>query len=88
MAKSLGLLAEVAEDLDAAVEVELESLLRCGPEAVAAAKRLIEWVDTHDADDNAWYTARDLADAWEREEGQAGIQAFLDKRPPPWRKER
>lgn len=88
MAKSLGLLAEVAEDLDAAVEIELESLLRCGPEAVAAAKRLIEWVDTHDADDNAWYTARDLADAWEREEGQAGIQAFLDKRPPPWRKER
>jgi methylglutaconyl-CoA hydratase len=88
MAKSLGLLAEVAEDLDAAVEVEIESLLRCGPEAVAAAKRLIEWVDSHDADDNAWYTARDLADAWGREEGQAGIQAFLDKRPPPWRRER
>ncbi len=85
MAKALGLLAEVADDLDAAVEIEVESLLRCGPEAVSAAKRLIAWVDSHDAEDNAWYTARDLADAWEREEGQAGIQAFLEKRSPPWR---
>jgi methylglutaconyl-CoA hydratase len=88
MAKSLGLLAEVAEDLDAAVEVEIESLLRCGPEAVAAAKRLIEWVDTHDADTTAWNTARYLAPAWGWEEAHAGILPFLDKRPPPWRRER
>ena len=29
--------------------------------------------------------ARHLADAWERPEGQEGITAFLDKRPPSWR---
>ena len=29
--------------------------------------------------------ARHLADAWERPEGQEGITAFLEKRPPAWR---
>ncbi len=85
MAQRLGLITEVHEDIDAAIEVEIRSLLRCGPDAVGATKRLIEWVDTHDVHDNAWYTARDLADAWDREEGQEGIAAFLDKRPPTWR---
>ena len=85
MAQRLGLITEVHEDLDAAIEVEVASLLRCGPEAVASTKRLIEWVDTHGAEDNAWYTARDLADAWDRAEGREGIAAFLEKRPPSWR---
>ncbi|MDJ0868721.1 MAG: enoyl-CoA hydratase-related protein [Myxococcota bacterium] len=85
LAQRLGLITEVVDDLDAAVEAEIESLLRCGPRAVAAAKRLIEWVDTHGPEDNAWYTARDLADAWDREEGQEGIRAFLEKRKPAWR---
>ncbi len=85
MAQRLGLITEVHDDVDAAIEVEVNAALRCGPEAVASTKRLIEWVDTHDADENAAYTARDLADAWERAEGQEGITAFLDKRPPSWR---
>ncbi len=85
MAQRLGLITEVHEDIDAAIEAEVRSLLRCGPEAVGATKRLIEWVDTHGAQDSAWYTARDLADAWDRPEGQEGIAAFLDKRPPYWR---
>lgn len=85
MAERLGLITAVHDDLDAAIDVEVEALLRCGPEAVAATKRLIEWVDTHDGEDNAWYTARDLADAWERPEGQEGIAAFLGKRSPSWR---
>lgn len=85
MAQRLGLITEVHEDIDAAIADEVDALLRCGPEAVASTKRLIEWVDTHDADDNAWYTARDLADAWDRQEGREGIASFLEKRPPSWR---
>ena len=85
MAQRLGLITEVHDDVDAAIEVEVNAVLRCGPEAVASTKRLIEWVDTHDADENAAYTANDLADAWERAEGQEGIAAFLEKRPPSWR---
>lgn len=86
MARQLGLITEVHEDIDAAVETEITNLLRCGPEAVGATKRLIEWVDTHGIDDSAWYTARDLADAWDRAEGQEGIAAFLEKRNPYWRR--
>ncbi len=85
MAHRLGLVTGVAEDLDAVIEEEIRSLLRCGPEAVAATKKLIEWVDTHESADSAWYTARDLADAWDRAEGQEGIAAFLEKRKPYWR---
>jgi len=85
MAADLGLLTGVAEDLDGGVEEELQGLLRAGPEAVAATKELIEFVDTHDHEANAAYTARHLADAWDRAEGMEGIAAFIEKRPPSWR---
>ncbi len=85
MAFRIGLLSEIADDLDAAVETEIRRVLRCGPHAVGAAKRLIEYVDTHTDDDNRIYTADDLAAAWEREEGREGISAFLEKRPPAYR---
>jgi methylglutaconyl-CoA hydratase len=85
MAADLGLLTGVADDLDATIEAEIAAVLRCGPEAVAATKELIAFVDAHDHEANAAYTARHLADAWERDEGQEGITAFLEKRPPAWR---
>lgn len=85
MAADLGLLTGVTDDLDSTIEAELRGLLRAGPEAVAATKELIEFVDTHDHEANAEYTARHLADAWERDEGREGIAAFIEKRPPSWR---
>lgn len=85
MAADLGLVSAVVDDLDAAVEAEVTAVLRCGPEAVAATKELIEFVDTHDRKLNAAHTARHLAEAWERAESREGIAAFLEKRPPAWR---
>jgi methylglutaconyl-CoA hydratase len=85
MAADLGLLTAVTDDLDGTIEAEIAAVLRCGPQAVAATKELIAFVDTHDHGANAAYTARHLADAWERDEGQEGIAAFLEKRPPAWR---
>jgi len=85
MAADLGLLTGVTDDLDATIAAEVDAVLRCGPDAVAATKELIAYVDTHDHEANAAYTARHLADAWERDEGKEGITAFFDKRPPAWR---
>ena len=85
MAADLGLITAVTDDLDTAVEAEVAAVLRCGPEAVAATKELIAYVASHDDEANATYTARHLADAWGRAEGQEGIAAFLEKRRPSWR---
>ena len=87
-AVALGLVAAVVEPaaLDDAVEQEIRSILRCAPGAVAATKRLVEWVLRHDDHDNRVYTADRLADAWETAEAREGIAAFLEKRAPAWRR--
>jgi methylglutaconyl-CoA hydratase len=71
-------------ELDAAVEREVQSVLRCAPGAVTKAKRLIEYVSTHNAAENLQFTAEQLADCWEAPEIQEGIAAFLGKRKPDW----
>jgi methylglutaconyl-CoA hydratase len=87
-ARHLNLLSDVvsAEQLDAAIELELADLLQCAPGAVAATKKLIAYVNAHDLDTSAIYTADKLADAWETDEGREGITAFLAKQTPSWRK--
>mgnify|MGYP001446467744 CR=1 FL=1 len=86
-AARLGLLDGVVstiEQLDAAVEREVAAVLHCAPGAVTAAKELIRFVSTHDAQENLDYTARALADSWETAEIREGIDAFLKKRKPNW----
>lgn len=86
-AQRLGLISEVvsADQLDAAVESELADLLQCAPGAVAATKKLVAYVHTHDLPTNMIYAADKLADAWETDEGSEGITAFFAKRKPSWR---
>ena len=85
-AVAMGLLDRVVspDELDAAVNQELAGLLQCAPRAVAAAKKLIRFVDTHDVEENTDYTPHALADAWDSPEIQEGIDAFLNKRKPAW----
>lgn len=85
-----GLLSDAVApaDLDAAVERELDLLLRCAPQAVARAKRLIRFVSSHGVEENIPFTAGQLADCWESQELQDGIAAFLTKQKPPWQVER
>ncbi len=74
----IGLVDEVAADLDAAVERILEGILAGGPTAVREAKRLV--LEPGDEDDL-------LARAAERrtsDEGQDGLRAFLEKRTAAW----
>lgn len=86
-AKDVGLVDEVVadSDLDAAVEKEIGYVLQCGPGAIAATKKLIFYVDSHDTDTNLIYTANLLADTWESQEGQEGIHCFFNKETPSWR---
>jgi len=71
----IGLVHEVAESLDEAVERVVGELLTSGPEAVQEAKKLVR--ERPDSDETARIAARLRSGA----EGQEGLRAFLDKRP-------
>src|SRR2546421_1717143 len=75
----IGLVHELADDLDSAVDRVVGELLSSGPEAVREAKRLIR--ERPSGDDAAQTAARLRAG----EEGQEGLRAFLEKRAPGWR---
>jgi methylglutaconyl-CoA hydratase len=85
-AQTLGLVAQVAspEALDAAVEAEITPYFATAPAAVAAAKRLARSLGPRIDAEVIEATIARLADAWETPEAQAGITAFLEKRPAPW----
>jgi methylglutaconyl-CoA hydratase len=89
-ARRMGLVAEVVDPdaLDAAVAAEIAQTLRCPPLAVAATKKLVDFVLRHSDAENMVYTAECLADAWERDEAAEGIAAFVEKRTPSWRASR
>ncbi len=75
----IGLVHEVAADLDAAVDRVLGELLTAGPKAARAAKKLV--LERPDGPD----TARRIAEQRTSPEGQQGLRAFLEKRRPDWR---
>lgn len=90
VALQIGLLHQVvaADMLDDAVQRQIDLLLKAGPIATASAKALVR--------DAAYRSDRDALDAANADliarlrispEGQEGITAFLEKRPPAWTKE-
>jgi len=85
-AHGLGLVTRVApaDGLDAAVEAEVTPYFATAPAAVAAAKRLARSLGPVIDEAAVEATIARLADTWETPEAQAGIAAFLEKRPPPW----
>jgi methylglutaconyl-CoA hydratase len=76
----IGLVQEVAEDLEGAVERLVGEVLESGPQATRAAKRLARERPA-DADELARLAAGLRTGA----EGQEGLRAFLEKRRPAWR---
>jgi len=82
-AQRLGLVQEVtsANGLDDAVSAACAELLRAGPHAVAAAKRLVRDATASLALPDL---AERLADLRARPEAQEGLSAFLEKRDPYW----
>ncbi|HET7452581.1 MAG TPA: enoyl-CoA hydratase-related protein [Thermoanaerobaculia bacterium] len=85
-ARRIGLVHEAvdAADVDAAVDRKIRALLTSGPEAVAAAKRLIERIAPMEIDAAFSVTADAIAQRRASEEGREGLSAFLEKRRPSW----
>jgi methylglutaconyl-CoA hydratase len=86
-AARIGLVHEVVapHELDAAIARLLDHLLKGGPHALAAAKRLVHDlagrpIDAKIIDD----TARRIAALRATAEAREGLTAFLDKRPANW----
>jgi enoyl-CoA hydratase/carnithine racemase len=79
LALRIGLVHEVAEDLDAAVDRIVGELRTAGPRAARAAKRLVL-----DAPLDGPETAQRIAERRASEEGQEGLRAFLERRRPGW----
>lgn len=88
-AQEIGLLQEIcpADELDGAIQRQLDLLAQAGPQAIKQSKKLVFQAAGIDStrqrqsdQDNARMIARLRVSA----EGQEGLGAFLDKRPPAW----
>lgn len=88
VARNLGLVHEVVGEggLDAAVDRLVAALQGNGPNAVAAAKRLIREGLALDREAAIEHTVRAIAGLRASPEGQEGLGAFLEKRRPAWKR--
>jgi methylglutaconyl-CoA hydratase len=77
----IGLVHELAAELDAAVERIVAELRTAGPEASRHAKQLV--LERPDS----LGTERRIAQRRTSDEGQEGLRAFLEKRRPAWSSE-
>jgi len=87
-ALQVGLINSVVDDnqLDAAVAELQATIISSGPHAVAMAKKLIGEVPAMAPEEFRPYTAEMIARLRVSEEGQEGMDAFLNKRQPKWAK--
>ena len=86
-AMQIGLVNEVidAEQLDAKVNQLVEAMLANGPNAVMAAKQLVFAVSGKPIDQSLIdHTCEVIAAMRVSEQGQEGLNAFLEKRKPIW----
>lgn len=92
-AHALGLVHEVVDGgantdaLDARVEQMIDQLLAASPQAQRATKALLARVDRDpDSDATVDATCRTISELRVSREGQEGLAAFFDKRPPAWQR--
>ena len=87
-ALSFGLVHEIVEDqnqLDQAADRFIKQLSLNSPQAMAAAKQLIFAVSQKQIEDSVIdYTSHCIADIRASDEGQEGLDAFLNKRQANW----
>jgi len=84
-AERIGLVTEIAEDLDAVAARLVQEIKACAPGAVGEAKRLVD--DFYGREiDNALMeeSARRIARVRVSAEGQEGVRAFLGRTTPSW----
>ena len=85
-AREIGLVHAVvpAADLDTTIDAYVKELVTSGPEAMAAAKRMIATVAGNPPAALARHTAETIARHRASAEGQDGMLAFLEKRKAGW----
>ncbi len=84
----LGLVHGIDDDLSGIAEKLITRILSNGPTAMTACKSLIQVVSTETLDDSLITdTSERIARIRTSDEGQEGLQAFLEKRRPAWIKE-
>jgi len=86
-AKRIGLVSEVVssiERLDAWIAKRCKAILANAPEATAVCKQVMREVPSLGWDDARAFTTRTIAERRVSPEGQEGLKAFLEKRPPVW----
>lgn len=87
-ARRIGLLNEVVaeEELDRTIENIVEHILKNSPLAITAAKQLIQEVQhLNKSEDIISITSEKIAKIRVSEQGQEGLNAFLQKRPANWK---
>ena len=86
-AQAIGLVHEVVvgDTLDVAIERVVNEILSAGPNAIAAIKKLIAGVRETPYDETLELTAGATAAQRVSDEGQEGLRAFLEQRPPGWK---
>lgn len=85
-AVEIGLLTRAVpeEELDETVARYADMLVRGGPEALAITKRLVREVPALPFEEGLRRMTELSAERFTSEEGQEGIAAFMDRRPPRW----
>ncbi len=83
-ARSLGLIATISQDLDAAVDAEIKPYLSCAPGAVAEAKALALKLGGAPGPADVKLSIDALVARWDNDEAAEGVDAFLSKRKPNW----
>jgi methylglutaconyl-CoA hydratase len=85
-AREIGLVHEVAPaaNLDTLVSQYVDEIMSGGRAAIAATKTLLAAVAGHPPAQVAGLTAEAIAEQRVSPEGQEGMRAFLDRRPPAW----
>lgn len=81
-----GLVQQVraADELDQAVHELLSQVMHCAPNAVAETKKLLSYISGRSPEETLPYRAELISRLRYSAEGQEGMSAFIDKRPPAW----
>jgi len=87
-AHEYGIVHEVCppEVLDVALDAVLNEVRQCSPSALRACKQLLFTSVTQSLDDSLAFRARTLNHLRQSDEGQEGMTAFMQSRPPNWAK--
>jgi methylglutaconyl-CoA hydratase len=82
----MGLAHEILkpEELSARADAVAASVLKCGPNAVRAAKQLLPRLEPLGRHQRIGLTVDTLVRLRSSAEGQEGLAAFLEKRAPEW----